>query len=239
MALAFKLNLKTIYFLAGLIIFNLVVSLGVTLSNPIVFGDEGYYANHARKLVENAVIPKYEYVSTDIYLRPFVKPPLYIFLDGFAWLLLGELGLKLMLPIFSTLTALVIYIFMKKYYSERAGFFAAFIFLMTPALITYSVLNYVDSFLALLFSLGLFFGYRAIRDNHKKDYIMTGVISGLAILTKVSGLILPLLFLIYFATRKFHNYKKLLLIIAITAAVVFPGVLRGTLLFGEACYGIV
>lgn len=231
MKLKLSLVLILAIFVLGIFYYN------VTLNSPIAFGDEGYYAYHAEKMSSTGVLPKFEYLGTDIYHRPFIKPPLFILIDTAAWSIDGEFGLKLLIPLFAIITALMIYVFMKKFYSEGAGLIAALIFLLTPALITYGVMNYVDVFLALIFVAGMYFGYNGLKNNKKPDLILAGVFSALAILTKITGPLLFILLVIYFVLSKNKNFKNILIIFIVAALILLPWFFRNILFFGNVCYG--
>jgi 4-amino-4-deoxy-L-arabinose transferase-like glycosyltransferase len=216
-------------FIVGILFYN------ITLNSPIVFGDEGYYAYHAKMLSKNYILPKFEYLGTRILHRPFSKLPFFILLDTFAWFVDGEFGIKLLIPLFSILSAFMVYIFMKKFYNENAGLMAAFIFLLTPALITYSVLNYVDSLLGLLFVFGMYFGYKGLNNGKKRDLILAGIFGAFTILTKVTGLLLLALFLIYFIFSKKKNWKDLFMIFLVSILIVLPWFIRNVILFNNIC----
>lgn len=222
--------LLIIVFVLGIFYYN------VTLNYPIIFGDEGYYAFHAEMLSKSLVFPKFEYLGTRILHRPFSKPPLFILIDAFAWLIAGEYGIKLMLPLFSILASIMVYIFMKNFYDKNAGLIAAFIFLLTPTLITHGVLNYVDAFLGLMFICGMFFGYRGLKENKRNDLILAGIFSALTVLTKVSGPILFLLFLFYVIFSKNKNWKGLFIIFLITVIITLPWFARNIIFFDNICY---
>ncbi|OGI12564.1 hypothetical protein A3K64_01510 [Candidatus Micrarchaeota archaeon RBG_16_36_9] len=230
-----KLKLSLVFVLV--IVVLSIFYYNITLNSPIVFGDEGYYAFHAEKMSSTGVLPKFEYLGTDILHRPFIKPPLFIFVDTFAWLIGGEFGLKLMIPLFSILAAVMIYLFMKRFYSEGAGLVSALIFLLTPALVTYGVLNYVDAFLALIFVAGMYFGYNGLKNNKKKDLILAGIFSALAILTKITGPLLFIALFIYFVLDKKRNFKNIFIIFIIVVLILLPWFLRNILFFGNLCYG--
>ena len=155
----------------------IVIAIGilfynVVLRTPIVFGDEGYYSYIARWIAENGILPKYEVVwQTNVYHPKLYYPPLFYTTESFFWLIDGELFVKLLIPIFSLLAALMLYIFMKKINRQLVGLVAAFTFLMTPALVTYSVLAYTDTLLALLLISSVFFFYQALKTKNKMQLV--------------------------------------------------------------------
>lgn len=210
----------------------------VSLNTPIVFGDEGFYASTSRWIADNGILPKYlPLFQSDISHRPFTNKSFFIMFETFFWMLGGGLGLKILFPIFSVLTAFMIYVFMKKMGNEKAGIVALFIFLFTPSLITYGVMGYVDTLLALLSIMAVYFGYLAFEKSNRLHAVLSGIFIGLALLTKVSGPYLLVLFFAYFLIfRKFSQWKIFALIVVSCLLIVSPWYARNILLFNDVCF---
>ena len=200
------MKIKLNYLAVISIIFITILYYNVTLNSPIVFGDEGYHTFLAKWMAENQIIPLYRILyETSISHPKFWTQPLLSILESFIWTLAGETGIKLLLPVFSTLTAFLIYIFMKQFNQAKAGLAAAFIFLLTPALITYGVLSYTDSMLVLFFMCFIIFSYKAIENNKKIDVILAAVFISLGILTKIIAVVgIPLFLISFFWNKNFH-----------------------------------
>ncbi|MDD5416740.1 MAG: glycosyltransferase family 39 protein [Candidatus Aenigmarchaeota archaeon] len=226
------------YIAIAMILILFILYLNVTLKSPIVFGDEGYYAYQARWISENNMMPNYEmFKDTNVFHLPFTKPPLFVLTEAFGFML-GETFVKFLIPVFAALGALMLYIFLKKTVNAKAGLGAALLYMSTPSLITYGVLGYVDSLLCLLMICSLYFGYLTFEHGEKKNAILTGLFTGLAILTKITAPILLVIFVLYFIIfKKYDKLKLLLIIIAISAVVVAPWIIRNFALFGNYCYG--
>lgn len=234
-----------------LVAVSAIFYFSVTLTSPIVFGDENNYAVNGKWIGQNLIIPQYQpYFQTAVMHNLFsVKPLFYMFvaLSRMA----GEFGNKMLIPIFSILTSLLIYVFLKKQGLPKAGMVAAFAFLMIPGLVTYGVLNYVETSLALFFAAAAIFGFYAFENSSAKNAVLAGIFSGFALLTDTTGIfILPLLVLYFILLnagktirhRKIDgraalgSLKILLIILAISAALLAPWLVRNLVLYNGFCY---
>lgn len=232
----FKPNLN--HLAVAVIIVVAIFYYNVVLNSPIVFGDEGNYASHARWTARNMLIPEEYVFVADTYHLPFIAKPVFYLFESFAWILFGEIGIKLLIPIFSILTAIMIYLFLKKFDRPKAGLAAALIFLLTPSLITHGVLGYADTLFCLLSLCSIYFGYVAFENNSKIHVGLAGLFAGLALLAKITAPFIFILFLAYFILfKKFKQWKFLILIFTIALLIISPWYLiRNPILFGDICY---
>jgi 4-amino-4-deoxy-L-arabinose transferase-like glycosyltransferase len=223
----------------------------VTLTSPIVFGDENNYAVNGKWIGQNLILPVYQpYFQTEVMHNLFSVKPLYYMFVAFSRIF-GEVGNKMMIPVFSILTSLLIYAFLKKNGLPKAGMVAAFAFLMIPGLVTYGVLNYVEASLALFFSAAAIFGFYAFSHNSVKHAALAGIFSGLALLTDTTGIFIIPVFILYFILlnlgrtvrhRKMDNaavigsIKTLLIILAISAVLLAPLLAKNLVLYKGFCY---
>jgi len=235
-----KINKDYIAIVMILVIF--ILFLNTTLKTPIVFGDEGYYSYQAKWIADNSILPKYEtYKETDVFHPTMSRPPLFIITESFFFMF-GEIAVKFMIPIFSILTAFMLYIFLKKTVNANAGLAAALIYLATPSLVTYAVMTYVDTMFSLLVLCSLYFGYLALEHGQKKDTILSGIFFGLATLTKITAPIIFLALGLYFVYSKYYkdvNKWKILILIGVVALlIVSPWLIRNVVLFKDVCYGL-
>ena len=215
--LKLKLNLNIVAIV--LILSIALLYYNVVLRSPIVFGDEGNYASNARWIARNMLISKehafHGYPNHQFLL---MKPVFYLF-EASGWILLGELGIKLIIPTFSILTAFMIYLFLKEFERPKAGLVAAFMFLMTPSLITYGVMGYVDALLCLLLISSAYFLFKSFHNQRKIYPVLSGIFFGLSVLTKPSTLpfFIPFI-LVYFLLFERKKWKDLFLIFVIIAS---------------------
>lgn len=223
----------------------------VALSSPIVFGDENNYAVNGKWIGQNLIIPKYHpYFQTAVMHNLFSVKPLYYMFVAFSRIA-GEFGNKMLLPVFSILSSLLIYVFLKKNGLPKAGMVAAFAFLMIPGLVTYGVLNYVEASLVLFFTAAAMFGFHAFAHGGLKNATLAGIFSGFALLTDTTGIFIIPLFVMYFillnigksARQKKIDWKSILgstkilfIILAVSVAILSPWLARNLALYSGFCY---
>ncbi len=229
-----------------------VFYFSVALTSPIVFGDENNYAVNGKWIAENLIIPEYHpYFQTEVMHNLFnVKPLFYIF-TSMSRLAGGDFLNKLILPIFSILTSLLLYVFLKKRGMPKAGMVAAFALLMLPGFVTYGVLNYVETANALLFAAAAIFGFYAFDKGGIKNSVLAGIFSGFTLLTDTTGIFIIPLFVLYFfllnigqavkhrkisKSAVISSAKTLLIILALSAVLLAPWLARNTAVYGKICY---
>ncbi len=209
--------------LAIIIVSFLLINLNVTLTTPIVFGDEGFYASRGEWILNHLEIPKYYLIQSqsDAYRAFFLRPPLYIFLVSsmFAG---GEIFVKALNPIIGTLGCLVVFFLGKRMYSLKAGVLSALFLSIIPSFITYSVLLYVEVFAVLLSSLSILFIYRGFKEKRKLFFVLAGILSGFAAITDVGSLVLPAVFLLILLLYKKNWLKNFLLLLVAFLIVLTP-----------------
>ena len=233
-----KLNLN--YIAAGVILIISLFFFSTVFSTDIVFGDEGYYSSTAMWIAQNHVLPKYvPMFQTEIYHEQFISKPLFILSESFFYLIGGEAGMKFLIPLFSILTAFMIYIFLKRYEKPKAGIVGALLFMLVPSLITHGVLSYVDTLLLLVSTCAIYFGMKSFEENNKQYAIVAGIFAGLSVLSKVSGIFVMIFFILYFLYfKKYNKWKLFVTIIIIAIIMVAPWYLiRNPIITGNICYG--
>lgn len=188
LVLEFK-NISLIALLVILAVF-FVLELQVTIPNPITFGDEAFHTGMARYMANEKDYPKWVTISgTEFGRLNFAKPALLHLLESGFFLVFGfnEIIVKLLFPLISLLTALAIYLLIKKMYDEKVAFIAAVIFMAIPSVVTYSVTFYAEGFVTFYFALAaLLFIYSAKTEN-RKYLLLSGMFIAFAFLTEVSS----------------------------------------------------
>lgn len=222
----------------------------VALTSPITFGDENNYAVNGKWIGQNLLIPKYQpYFQTAVMHNLFSVKPLYYMFVAFSRIF-GEFGNKMLLPIFSILSSLMVYVFLKKNGLPKAGMVAAFALLMIPGLVTYGVLNYVETSNALFFASAAIFGFYAFEKHSLKDAVLAGIFSGFALLTDTTGIFIIPLFVLYFILLNLGraikhgkidgailgSAKTLLIILAVSAVVLAPWLARNMAVYDKLCF---
>jgi hypothetical protein len=128
-------------------------------------------------------------------------------------------------PIFSVMTALVLYLFASKLFNKKTAFLATIIFSFTPSLIGISSIPYVDAMLAFYV---LVFFYCCF----DKSAFLLGISIGMSLLTKYSAIALLPFFLLY---AVIYSKTKRYIAYGFIAAAFFivPWYLRNTIFFGN------
>lgn len=193
----FKLskNKKWHYLLIVILLSSFIINLNVTLTTPIVFGDEGFYASRGLWIAENLEIPQYQYIQAQSDAFNIINmrhPGLFLYV---AWLFIlgGEILVKSFLPFVSLLIGIIIFLLVKKIFSLEAGMLSALFLFTIPSFITYTVLLYAEVLAIFFVITSLLFLYL----NKNKTYlIFSGIFAGIAALTEVGSTIFPLIVLL-------------------------------------------
>jgi len=186
--LEFK-NTSLIALLVILLVF-FVLELQVTLPSPITFGDEAFHTGMARYIAKEKDYPAWITIEgTEAGRNNFGKPPMLHLLEAGFFLVFGfnEVIVKLLLPFISLLTALSIYILVKKIFDDKIGFIAAIVFISIPSVATYAVTFYTEGLVTLYFALTVLLFLYSVKTESKKYLLLTGAFAAFAFLTEVSS----------------------------------------------------
>jgi len=189
-------------------------------------GDACWIFSGARFMANNDFqIPLLEGIGRD---EPFWPPPLFHFIAAFSYMLLGDLGLKLISPLFGSLTLILLYFLFRKLLNEKSAFFSIFFVSFIPLFIDYNVLGYVESLLTFLLVLSL---YLAL----EQKYLLSGIVAGLSILTKYNGFfILPvLIYIVYKNSNRKALFKNILIVSILPLIIASPWLIRNMIFMGN------
>jgi len=200
------MEIKEKHFWYGIFLIAVLVptllNLKVATSTPIIFGDEGYYGSRGLWIAQNLKIPKYteniynentKFHTFDLDIHYVIFTVASLFMIG--WEITGEFLVKTLDPLLSMLTALIIFLFAKRFYSYKIGILGAFLFLILPCVTTYSIFLYTDMFLTLFIISSLYFMMRGIKEDNNKYIIISGILAGFSILNKEVGFLIPIMYL--------------------------------------------
>ena len=195
-----------------------------------VSGDACWHFSVSKFIVNNMQIPLSEPLGRD---EPFWAPPLFHIIASLFSSILSvfgsSFGLKLISPLFGSMSLIVSYLLLKKFLNEKALFYSILFLSFIPIFIDYSILGYMESMLTFFVLLSI---YLAL--NNK--FFLSGIAAGLSILTKYNGLfVIPVLL---FIAYKYCKNKKLLLrsaliIIIIPGIIGLPWFIRNWFLLGN------
>ncbi len=172
-------------------------------------GDESYYWDWSRH-------PDWCYFS---------KPPMVAWIIGAATWLFGDYTAVVRLPsaVLGTLFLLVLYHTTKLFYSSRAAFLALIIILATPGNAIGNLIMTIDPPLYFFWIAALYFLYQALFEGRKIAWLLAGIATALAFLSKPSALALPVMTGLYLLitpnkrSQLMNNYLLFLLPIALSA----------------------
>ncbi len=209
--LLFKKNWK--FLLVLILAASFIINASVTITTPIIFGDEGLYASRGAWIWETKQIPQYYHIQSEseAFKSYFIRPPYMMTLLASVFGIGGEFLVKAFLPFVNVMTAMLLFLFVKKIFSEEAGILAALSLVIMPSFITYTVLLYVEAVLVLFVTASMYFLYLGLTENRKRHYLISGACAGMAALTDVGGFIMPILYffiLLYFQRQNPHEFGK-------------------------------
>ncbi len=177
-----------------------------------VSGDACWHLSAARFIANENKIPLYEGIGR---LQPFWAPPVFHFVAAFLYKIfmpvsqnLADLSLRLVSPIFGTLTVVILYFISRKFFDEKITFYSMIFINFLPLFLDYSILGYVGSTVAFFSVLSVYF----VLNNR---YVLSSVSLGLAILSKYSAVfILPMLFYLVYkrSSNKKESYIKMFIV---------------------------
>ncbi len=215
-----KPELLVLIIFLGIVLF---LNVRVTIKTPINFGDEGFHTRIAQWFAQEkdvfAWIPFHGTEPTNA----FARPPLWNLTEAGFYLLLGfrEIVGKLLPPLIAFFTGLSVYLLVKELYNEEVGFIAGVISVTVPSFVTYSVLLYTDALFTFYFSLCVFTLLLSLKKDEKKYLILSSVFGSFALMTKLPGLVVYLVFGLVFLYELFKKkdfqflFKKYFLVIVI------------------------
>ena len=241
-----KISKSLILFLIFIIFVSIVFIWFAETKSLLGFGDETYYALAGKAIVENNFImpksiPKLYEVGGSIG-EPMTKPPLVYYIPAIFWALGQESGYRLVAPFFGILTIILVYFIGRDLFDEWVGLLAAIIAAGIPLFIHFSIITYMETFIAFMFLLSFYTVYKAITLKTRKWTIIAGVCYGLALLTKEFALFFILSFLLYLIFTKFKKsfdkkeFKILLMIVIIGLLMYAPWLIRNYLEFNNPVF---
>ncbi len=188
-----------IFFMLAMLIFKVCILMGTYPS-----GDACWHLSVSKYIGETYTIPTFVNLERDAFSRP----PLFhvvsgMFYDFGRFLYLPASNFILQLPnvIFSILSIWLLYLIIKRIYSNRAAFLSAVLFGCLPIVLELGTQAYVETLLTFLV---LFTVYLSLKDKK----LLSGVALALVLLTNINGFfIVPLIAYIHYYNEKNKNRK--------------------------------
>jgi len=149
--------------------------------------------------------------SKDLHLSYYDHPPLIaIFNKIFTIFNNGVFFIRLVTVFCMSISLLYIYKLAKEVYDEKIAFFSVAIFISLPIMQGAITISTIDAPLSLFWSMSLYYGYKAIQTNYAKFYIYSGILIGLAMLSKYTGVLIlagMFFYLLFNEPKKLLSYK--------------------------------
>lgn len=166
-------------------VFWIVVGLTV-LGAVLRFATLGVQSYHHDEVVTAGRVLGHDFFKTmDVVGYSESAPPLYYALAWF-WTQLtgtGEVGLRSLSALAGVATIPVVFFVGAELRGRRAGLFAAALVAVNPMMLWYSQEARAYALLVLLCALSLLFCVRAVRNGQRRDFVLWGLFSGLALAT--------------------------------------------------------
>lgn len=178
-----------------ILVSSLWSTLSVSATEELVFGDEGYYAARGQATAENLKLSNTPFGHTKLKgEQPMTSEPFTFILLSSFYMIAGEMGMKVLIPIVSVIAALVLFLLVRKMHSTRAGVISAAFYLGMPAIVTHTVFLYTEH-ISLMFLIGAFyFLYNYLQKEDYIQLIISGILLGFSALTEQTAIIAPLIF---------------------------------------------
>lgn len=187
MPLSFTKESKTIFLLW-------LSALGLRILYSCLFTDEFILGNDQ---VQNIILAR-RFGAGDFYgVLHTYWTPVYPILIGIVSFFTNSLTLPstIVSILAGSLAIPLFYFFVKQSYGQREALIAAVLAVFYPHLVNSSVFEVGSENIYLLWIVGsLFFGWKALQNNNVKNYLLTGVLLGLAYLTRPEAFAYPFYF---------------------------------------------
>jgi 4-amino-4-deoxy-L-arabinose transferase-like glycosyltransferase len=217
----------------------IVIAILLRISLAAVYhvsGDACWQLSNAKFISENNEIPLFEQFGRG---EPFWPPPLFHIISAFVYGLFSNFSLaaasfmiKMVSPIFGSLTLILFYLIAKQLFSNKVALMSILFLSFIPLHLDYSIFSYVDGTVTFLAVLCVYF---ALKDK----FLLASIIAGLAILTKYNGIfIIPVIWYIAYIRGKGEKafLKKFLLISTVSITIGGLWFLRNWILLGNPVY---
>jgi 4-amino-4-deoxy-L-arabinose transferase-like glycosyltransferase len=207
----------------------------VSLTSPVIFGDEGFYAATGRWLARTGDYPAFDpHMSTPVAFTLLRKEPVWIMMNSGLWLIGQEMALRAIFPFVSGLAGLLLYLLLRNFGQPLAGLVAAASLMMMPGFVTYGVLDYVEIFNIVLIMLAANLALWASKGHALGRWALVGAICGLAALTDATGSIAIVLAGLIALVQRAPRISLAALVVA-GLLVMTPWLARNMILYGGTC----
>ena len=169
---------------------------------------------------------RYFMIAKTIYVQPslLVKrgitypTPLFLLISAFFYGMfipfgekVADLSLRLVSPLFGSLTIVFVYLIAKKMFDEKIALFSTILFGLSPSHVLFSSIGYMEGLFLFLVSLSLYFLVKDDSEPPVSSYGFCGLTLGLASLTRQTGLLVVAVLVLFtlFYSRTSSRVKRL------------------------------
>jgi len=180
---------------------------------------------------EGRPLPKY-------FFQPLFKhPPLFSVLLSYSLRIISDRSLSIVFVslIFGVMLIPLVYFFGKEVFDKRVGILAALFVWFDPVVIISSQKVWMDTMLSFLICLSVFVFLIGLKKDNPNYFILSGILSGLAAVTKYPGILASGIVIIYtlcYRPALFRN-QKFLLGLFMPVVVLFPWLLWNFSVYGN------
>jgi len=201
-----------------------------TKINPFYYNTITFADDHQKAHPQAPRLPDY------FYQPLFKHPPVFPWFMALSFQIFGETPKAAIVPsaLFGSLLILIGYLFGRLFFNEGIGLFTAFALWLDPNNIICSQKIWMETTLSFFTLLTLYFFAYGLKHRRDFFFILSGVASGLAALTKYPGLLgtgIIVAYAFFFEPRLFKN-KKFVRGIILPVVLLLPWVMWNFYVFG-------
>lgn len=221
----------TKYFHWFIVLFVFLACIPTIGSSALFDWDEVNFAECAREMIVSK-----DFFNVTINFQAFwEKPPLFIWMQALSMLIFGvnEFAARFPNVIAAVFTLLALYRFGKEFFGEKFGIAWSALYACSILPFIYFNSGIIDPWFNFFIFCGIIYFYKGSHDQTIRNFILSGVFIGLAILTKgpVALLLIGGAFAVYFLFNRFKNFPSFGNIILFLFTTLFIGSLWFILLF--------
>lgn len=226
-----KSNLKfLIIFFVILVLIKIFLVLFIPMSTA--FSDDHQYLKMARSFFFNQNFKAYDVEGIQF-------PPLYPILISIAHIFNNSIyvyfAIKVINALLSSLIIIPSYLLAKDFLSEKNSKIFTIIVALLPFGFSYNSYILTENLFYSLFMFSIYFIYRCLAYNKRRDILLAGLFTGLALLTRLHGVVLIVALGVLFVWDLFKkkvNYK--IILIALIATILYsPWFVRNLIVFSN------
>lgn len=191
-------------------------------SFPVILGDSSEYVKLAEDIIHQAGASLQDHITPGYPL--FLSFALSIFKSYYVVSLI-----QITLVLFNSL---LIYKIARKIVSPAAGWLAAFLYIINPSTLFYSMVLMSDTLFTFLLVSSIYIVFFADSKNNSRRLLVAGFLVGFAILVRPIGFFLPFIFVVFYVWFKKEtiSFKKIIYLTVIfcisCSIVLLPWIIR-------------